>query len=367
MPSSIRLRAAAVALAAAGVFISSGAQASLYLFGDSISDTGNNAFVFDVVGASGDPPLPPGTLRTAVPTAGNAFIPTFPYATPVGGRYSNGAVWAESFAAAFGLSAVASNLGGTNYAYGGARVGPLGPLNPFQDFPQNFPPSLTTQVATFLLQHPQAPSDALYVVAGGGNDARDLIQAAAQDILLGLSPLPTILSGAAVYAGYVDAMVNDLETAGARSIVVWNTPNAGVAPATIANGASALGTLVAQLMNAALMQALVDDLGAGVSVFDAYGFITQLAGTPGAFGFADATNACSAAASIAACQQANFQYVFWDGIHPTAATHGLLANAMIALVPEPATLALLGVALAGLGFARPRRPTGPIPRRTDRG
>lgn len=328
---------------------------NLFLFGDSLSDTGNNAFVFDTVGASGNPPLPPGTLRTSVPTPSNTFIPTYPYATSVGGRYSNGSMWAESFAAAYGLSAVASDLGGTNYAYGGARVGPLGSLNPFLDFPDNFPLSLTTQVATFLAQHPQAPADALYVVAGGGNDALDIIEKAGQDIASSVDPGPDIQSGAAAYAGYVDAMVGQLEAAGAKSIVVWDTPNAGLAPAIIANNASALGALVSEIMNEALLQALADDVAMGVRVFDDFGFITGVASNPSAYGLVDATNACSALNNITACQSANFQYFFWDGIHPTAAGHQLLANAMIEFVPEPGTLALLGVGLAGLGFARRRK------------
>ena len=74
--------------------VSTGASAgysSLFIFGDSLSDTGNNAFVFDLVGESQG--IPPGTLRTPVPTANNSFIPDFPYATSVGGRYSNGPVW----------------------------------------------------------------------------------------------------------------------------------------------------------------------------------------------------------------------------------------------------------------------------------
>jgi len=341
-------------LAASGSAL--GGYSGLFIFGDSLSDTGNNAFVFDVVGLSANPPLPAGTLRTPVPTPSDTFVPQFPYATPVGGRYSNGPVWAESFATALGLSALASNLGGTNYAYGGARVGPLGPLNPFLDFPNNFPLSLTTQVATFLAQYPQAPADALYIVAGGGNDARDIILAAAQDIANNVNPLPNILSAAAAYAGFVDAIVDDLEGAGARNIIVWNTPNAGVAPASIANNAAALGTLVATLMNMQLMQALADDIAAGLRVFDAFGFVTGVTGNPSANNLADVTHACSAAAHLAACQQADFRFFFWDGIHPTAVGHQLLANAMIAFVPEPGTVVLLGAALVALGFARRRNP-----------
>ncbi|MBP7484430.1 MAG: PEP-CTERM sorting domain-containing protein [Aquabacterium sp.] len=40
-------------------------------------------------------------------------------------------------------------------------------------------------------------------------------------------------------------------------------------------------------------------------------------------------------------------YLFWDGVHPTAAAHQVLGNAFAAAVPEPETYALM---LAGLGI-----------------
>src|SRR5215471_7065910 len=277
------LRMFGVLLAGTCISASSAALAdfsSVVIFGDSLSDTGNNAFVFDTVGAAQN--LPPGTLRTPVPTADNTFIPDFPYATPVGGRYSNGPVWAEDFASALGLSALPSNLGGTDYAYGGARMGPLGPLNPFQDFPNNFPLSVTTQVATFLGQHPQAPADALYIVEGGGNDARDIIQKAAQDVSAGNNPLPDIVAGAQAYAGYVNSIVDELQAAGAKNIIVWNTPDAGKAPALIATGGSALGTTVASIMNQELDADLSDEEQGGVRIFDVFDLVDAILADPGA-------------------------------------------------------------------------------------
>jgi outer membrane lipase/esterase len=333
-----------------------GAQAGyskLFLFGDSLSDAGNNAVVFDyVIG----PPLglPPGTLRTPVPTPDNSFVPSLPYATPVGGRYSNGPVWAETFAPAFGLSAVASNLLGTNYAYGGARMGPVDPSGSV------FPPSLSTQVAAFLNPYVThslpVPGDALYVVAGGGNDARDSITEAAKDLASGkteLQMLDGIQSRAAIYAGYLDTIIEQLEWAGAKNIVVWNTPNAGVAPAILAPGAGRLGTTVSQLMNQALLQALDDDIAEGVRIFDAYGFISDVAAHPGAYGLSNASDACSVVVLDPSVDCG--KYFFWDGIHPTAAGHRLLANAMILFVPEPAAVLLFAVGLLGIAASRKSR------------
>src|SRR5690348_16918677 len=64
------------------------AYSNLYVFGDSLSDSGNNALV-----------LAPNVTPT--PISGNSFIPTFPYAS---GHYTNGPVWAQDFASTLGLS-----------------------------------------------------------------------------------------------------------------------------------------------------------------------------------------------------------------------------------------------------------------------
>ncbi len=352
-------------LAVACLAVSAGAQAgysNLFLFGDSLSDTGNNAFVFDVVGASQG--YPPGTLRTPMVTPDNSFIPTYPYSAS--NVYSNGPVWASTFASALGLSANPSLLpGGTNYAYGGARVGPLGERNPFLDFPNNFPPSLTTQVDTFLFQHVnQAPSSALYVVAGGGNDARDLIPKAAAILFASGGDLDAARQGIAadvqIYAAYVDTMVNLLELAGAKDVVVWNTPNAGLAPAVRAQGPGVdlAGTLVSEEMNKALASALADDIADptdDVRIFDLFGISTVVASNPAAYGLTNVTNACSAVANAAACAKDAYRYFFWDGIHPTAVMHGVLAGAMVAFVPEPGVMALLALGLLGIAATRKRQ------------
>ena len=307
----------------------------LFLFGDSLSDSGNNAVA-----------LTPNV--TPVPISGNSFIPAFPYAS---GHYTNGPVWAQSFASSLGLGANPSLLGGTDYAFGGARTGPLTP-NPFPaGLLDPFPPSLETQVAFFLLQHGHvAPSDALYVVAGGGNNARDALVGAA-----GCGGNPVCINGiiqsaALAFAGDIGAIDAELEVAGARRIIVWNVPDIGVTPAVRAAGAAAagLGTLIAASMNAALLGAIRSDPHA--QLFDLFGVVDSIVANPGAFGLTDATNAC---AQFIACDPS--KYLFWDGIHPTSAGHLIISNAVLAQVSAPATLMLLAVGLAGVTGAAWKR------------
>lgn len=61
---------------------------NLYIFGDSLSDPGNNAIRFGS-DATASPPFNV-TLQSDI--SGNSFIPTYPYATSY--QYTNGNVWA---------------------------------------------------------------------------------------------------------------------------------------------------------------------------------------------------------------------------------------------------------------------------------
>ena len=326
------------------------AFSSIFFFGDSLSDSGNNAIVF---AGLGDPPTP-------VPIPSNAFIPTQPYAS---GHYTNDKVWAQTFAEAFGLSATPSLLpGGNNFAFGGARTGPL-TLPPAD--PAGFPFSLQNQVLFFLGTHGGvAPGDTLYVIAGGGNNARDALAA-----ILGGAPIgPTIAATATGFASDIGTMLTQLEGAGAEHIVVWTAPDAGKAPAVIAAGGSSVGTLVSSAMNDALENLLVGNpgLAEGVQVFDLFALL-QAVTAPGAPFFTNVTDACArfvvSATDLGTCDPT--AYLFWDGIHPTSGGHALIASGMIALIPEPSVLALLVVAVAAAVLAyRLRAPGLSASRRT---
>ncbi len=299
--------------------VASAGYSGLYIFGDSLSDPGNLAAA---IGAN-----------PAQVISGNGYIPEQPYASQ---QFSNGDVWARTYASLMGLAAFGQpfGAGGGNYAYGGARVMAEG---------AGLPPSLTTQENVFFLgsHGGLAPSDALYVIEGGGNDARDTFAAAA----VSGDPSSVIGTAAFAYADGIGSLVDSLQASGAQHIVVWNVPNLGLAPAvtSLGAGASFLGGLVTQSMNSALAQRLAGE--SGVTVFDLFGALSSFVSNPGAFGLVNVTDACGA---IAGCDPSTS--LFWDGIHPTSAGHALLAQEMfVATVPEPADYVLLLGGLVAIG------------------
>jgi outer membrane lipase/esterase len=301
------------------------AFSNVFIFGDSLSDSGNNGIVTGF----------PGGVPQPIPN--DFYVPSLPFA-PFG-TYSNGPVWATSFAAGLGLSATPSLAGGTNFAFGGARTLVDGGMG-------GFPFSATTQVGQFLgATGGVAPSDALYVVAIGGNDALAALES------LGPAPsLPqivtTISNTANQFAINVGNIVDTLQGAGAQNIIVWNSPNLGAAPAVAGQGASVAGlaTLLAQSMNDALAYRL--SFETGVFTFDVFGLVNSVVANPGAFGLTNVTNACV----TGICTDPS-TYLFWDGIHPSAAGHALVAGEMLQLaqaIPEPGTWLLMALGLAGL-------------------
>jgi outer membrane lipase/esterase len=203
------------------------------------------------------------------------------------------------------------------------------------------------QTALFLSQHgPMIPSDALYIVEGGGENAQAALDAAG-GCGSNLACINGIIqSTTAGYVGDIKTIATELEAAGAKNIVVWNVPNIGVTPAVLAEGsaASMLGATIASVMNNALSTAIGMD--SDIKLFDASSLLNQVIADPGAFDLSNVTDAC---AQFTDCDPSKF--LFWDGIHPTSAAEIIISDVIEALVvPEPSTLALLIAALLGFGL-----------------
>jgi outer membrane lipase/esterase len=282
------------------------AQASAYsqlvVFGDSISDSGNNANLIGVAA---------GQVIT-----GDTYFARVPYAS---GTYTNGKVWTQYLAESLGVSMAPSIIGGSNFAFGGAQTGLDG-----ADVPAipGFPFSMRSQLGMYLgATGGVADPNALYVVAGGGNN----IRVALEDIGAGANPL---------------------QAAGAHHILVVNTPNFGLTPLAGALGVRDSATGLSFAMDSALGARLASE-GPDVRSFDLFSFLSGTVAAGSASGFSNLTHACGAA--VNACDPNTA--LFFDAIHPTTLAQERLALAVLAVaVPEPeqALLWVAGLLVVGM-------------------
>jgi outer membrane lipase/esterase len=279
------------------------------VFGDSLSDPGNS---FALGNTLSTPPYD---------TLDPFLIPVSPYAKG-GHHFSNGPTWVEQFARPLGM---ADNVRpafkgrgskAANYAVGGARARMDG-----------ISVNLSAQLIEFLTDvDGQAPSDGLYVVAIGGNDVRDALAALASG-----GDANAIISAALASIGN---SIGALHAAGAKKFLVWNTPNLGPTPAILAldgisPGARQAVEFLGQSFNAGL-EALLWNLsqlpGIEIKRFNAYQTVNDLVENHKAYGLAVVNAACVMPNSPPfECRRPD-AYLFWDGIHPTAAVHGILAQ-----------------------------------------
>ena len=301
-------------------FAAQATYTNLYIFGDSLSDTGN---VFTASGGlePSDPPY-------------------------YQGRLSNGPTWVETVASGLGFPTASTALlaGGNNYAWAGAFSSANGLVDPLLGIQTGL------QAQVFGQWSGIADPGALYVLGIGGNDFR-YVDANHQPSATPYSDPTTVLGNLLVSLSY---MIDR----GATNFLVANVPNMGLVPES--DGHRAESTALAEAYNSALSTALValaTTRQVTIMEFDLFGLLTdvisdtQNGGTQ--YGFLDATTPCFLPGAIS-CDDS----VFSDALHPTARIHELAGNAALALiaanqVPEPATLALVVGAL--LAFAASRR------------
>ncbi len=289
----------------------------VYAFGDSLSDNGN-IYAY----------------------TGGAFPPA-PYWQ---GRFSNGPVMVEDLAKGLGVPL-------HDYAYGGATSGTGNNLN--GSYGLGGLPGLSWEISTY--GSGNLDPNGLYAVWAGANDALALFSS--------LSPSSTmtqVLASAANTIGTSTTNVTDavstLESRGARHILVLNLPDLGLTPRAISENAVYPGfTTLAANYSLSFNQTLSGKLGtlqatpgfdAGIIQFNVFGALTQVLNDAAAYGFTDTTQGCLDTGTSSVCSDPG-SYAFWDDVHPTARLHQVLANEVLAAVPEPAEWALL---LAGLGM-----------------
>lgn len=242
---------------------------------------------------------------------------------PTGQTFTNGQPWAGQ------LGAGPFRDCGANFAFGGAQAVTNFDLSPDFD----------AQRALFRAVMPALGPDPLVVAWFGGNDLRNQTDPAM---------VPATV-GAAIAA--VGRGISDLAGLGLTRFILPNLPDLGEIPENAArpDAVRALVTRASRGFNAALEALAVAGRAQGLDmrVFDTAGLFRTILGDPAAYGFDAGKLTTPCGGGTGPCDG----FLFWDGIHPTAAAHALIADGIGVLVqpaavPVPAAGWLL---LAGMG------------------
>ncbi|WP_416395351.1 SGNH/GDSL hydrolase family protein [Allohahella sp. A8] len=278
---------------------------AIYVFGDSLSDTGNLASV------TSDFPNPPFS----------------------GNRVTDGDTAVEVLADLRGVALEASlhlvgPAQGTNYAVAGAKAGTDEPID------------LNTQVDAFLLNtQGQAPADALYVVFIGGNDVR-----AARDE-------PNHRASSELLKAALDGVKTNVEkliAAGAEQVVVVNVPDIGAIPETSQLAATTSNwflptsaTVKTAAYNLGLKQrvkSLEKASGKDIVLIDLFSAFRSIDKDAEAYGISNTTEPCFSQATRSYTEGCAFgqnisSYAYFDEVHPTAKLHERGGRLLFAYAP----------------------------------
>jgi outer membrane lipase/esterase len=319
------------AFAAAAATSASAQQfTGVYVFGDSLSDAGYYRPFLTSLG------LPAPVVQTL-------------------GRFTTnpGPVWSEIISSYYGVTPSPSNASNGNiFAQGGARVTEPSTSTP----PGGAQRPVSTQITEYLTRTGgTADPGALYGVWAGGNDFLQNFSAFAAGQITQAQLQTNVLAAATAEIGQIAR----LRAAGARYILVFALPDIGTTPFALGAGAAAAAgaTQLSAGYNTTLYTGLA---GAGLRVIpvDVFSLLNEVRATPAAFGFTNITGiACGPFPPITTSGSAQFcgptnlvapnadqTYLFADGVHPTTATHRIVADFVKALIEGPTQYGMLAEA-----------------------
>jgi phospholipase/lecithinase/hemolysin len=188
--------------------------------------------------------------------------------------------WVNTFANSFGLSVTPSNVGGTGYAQGLARVntstnaaGKLGT------------PSVSQQIDAFLAVDNFGPNDVV-LIAGGVGD----IVAEINSVNAGIQTTTQMQTNVQQAGRDLAALVVRLVASGAKYVAVTGTYNLGQTPWATATGNNTLLTSTSTLFNDAMLVPIVS-MGKNVLYVDATYYLNLVSNplSAPAYGLTNAT------------------------------------------------------------------------------
>jgi phospholipase/lecithinase/hemolysin len=308
-------------MAFAASAVAQSAYTSIVIFGDSLSDTGNDATISKgLYTVNAQVPGPATGYTDGRFTDGTDTVPA--------ARNYNG-VWIEQLAAMLAAKPTIKNslAGGTNYAYGFATTNTgtssfaYGPGNALVFNVNN----MGQQISDYLATNPTITNKTLFVVWGGANDLiaatsqADIVNAATRDV----------------------ALVQRLITAGATDIIVPNLPPLGLVPrfngsSTTSAPVNAAASGFDQALAAGLATLAAANPGKTLHIFqlDTYTLFNTIVGPPLVKGFANVTLSAQGNSAINPDT-----YLFWDDLHPTTFGHSQIAAAAYTLIGNGVTTA----------------------------
>ncbi len=333
----------------------------MYVFGDSLSDTGNEYNITTFAQQFVDP-------TTAIdPLSPPAFE----------GRDSNGPLWVDYIAENLGLTLTPStelavgtpinttpNGFGINFSYGGATTTQSvnfaigGAETGFDNATDPRLSGVLREIQGYTddlrVANSSADSDALYIVWAGANDyqSAELLQTS-------------------VAVGNIATAVTSLYNVGARNFLVPNLPDLGKTPLALSLGTEASAGLTALTEDHnSRLDTTLDGLSQSLTdinlISPNFNFlVNDQIGSPKEFGLTNVTEACLTGEypAFSVCDNPD-EHLFWDNIHLTGVTNariGEFASAALTSepkrVPEPsnAVFGIISVFCAGIYMAAKRK------------